>query len=636
MKYLLLDFETKDPYIGLGLGAGYPFALNVSTHLFKVLGYSYAIMEQDIISEPSYHVINEDTVNQLRLLLSNTDVVVMHNAPYDLGCLMVLGIDITPLQVIDTKIVAKLYDNTLMSYSLEPLSEKYLHVDSRKNKGILVDFIKQSGISGINPDTLTAKTRMLKWAYENMDIIQNTDLKVMADYANQDITATGELLKYYQSKMKNYTDKMIYWSHFQIYLTQMRAKGQRIDMEVVNKAIELMRPRADVLKEEITKVISDKLNARNVDLTSPKQLGEALKDLGYKLKLTPTGIPQTDKDSLSKYNTDELVSKIIKWKEIDKICRDFFEKTKEMQQYTCPEALEPDAKYGRIFPELTLFGASATGRFSASCPNVQQMPSRSEEFSDLCRAMFIPNEDGNQWISGDYSNQEGRLQIHYAYGIKAKDADKIVDAFKENPLLDLHQKIAHLTGLQRNEAKAINLGLAYGMGSAKLSKALGFGTTWISTQHGKKIEVADENGMFILKKYNEGAPYIKELSDACMKKIKFANYIKTINGRVLRREDSKWDYKALNKLIQGSAADQTLIAFDLCMKAGLKVLNLVHDEINIEGTLEDAKKLQELMEKAVILSLPVVANIEVGSSWGTVEEIKHEMVSTDIPNTSRG
>lgn len=606
MKILILDFETKDPYIKLGLGAGWPYKLHVPTSTFRVLGYSYCIYDTDTgeATSPNYYVIDDETTDALHSLLIETDAVCMHNAPYDLGCLLVLNVPIDRLEVLDTQILGKLYDNTLMQYSLEFLSSKYCATDAKKEKDILANYVLESGLSGINPETMTAKSRAIKWAYENMDVIQENNLQVMADYANQDIVATAALLKYYLVKMKD-LDKLLYWCRFQRHLTIIRSKGIKVDMEVVNEGIDTMRPIADKLEKEITAQLSEKLGGIKVNLHSPAQLKDALLKLNYK-------IINTSREQLEKYKDDPFISSLLEFKETDKICRDFFEKTKEMQQYTCPEAVEEGAKYGRLFPELNLFGATATGRFSSKCPNIQQIPSRSEEWGKLCRAMFIANK--GKWISADYSNQEGRLQIHYAYGAKCTKADIVAQEFINDPYLDLHQKTAELTELSRKDAKAINLGLSYGMGSAKLSRSCGYGTQWV-TYKGKKVEVADENGEYIIKKYNEGAPYLKELYLKCSQSMKMKGFIKTIGGRILRRDDPRFDYKAMNKLIQGSAADQCLMAIDECMKQGLEIINVVHDEINICGDEEDMIKLKTIMENCLKLSIPVIAEVKIGNSW---------------------
>src|SRR5690606_33971028 len=94
-------------------------------------------------------------------------------------------------------------------------------------------------------------------------------------------------------------------------------------------------------------------------------------------------------------------------------------------------------------------------------------------------------------------------------------------------------------------------------------------------------------------------------------------YLRLISGRVSKLENKNEVRKAFSKGIQGGSADWTLKAISLCYEAGLEILNTVHDEINIQYKEEkDAKKLKELMESAMLLDIPVVAELTTGQNWG--------------------
>jgi DNA polymerase I-like protein with 3'-5' exonuclease and polymerase domains len=208
MRLIVLDFETKDPYIDLGLGGGWVYALHNKNHLFEVTGYGlqWILEEHDgtkVLLPPEYVTLMDwqITPNTLYLKreLEKAEGIIMHNAQYDLGCLKVLGIDIKGLKVYDTKIIAHLYNNTLMSYSLDNLSKKYLATDLGKNKDVLID----SAINNHLCDHLLPKNKdfdvarfrkkVEKWCYQNMDIIQEKDFEAMAKYATQDVIATANL-----------------------------------------------------------------------------------------------------------------------------------------------------------------------------------------------------------------------------------------------------------------------------------------------------------------------------------------------------------------------------------------------------------------------------------------------------------
>lgn len=199
--YLVLDFESKDPYIGLGLGAGWVFSLEVpQTSLFKVLGFSFCWLINNKLREAQYVRIDHAAAKELlQCLLDECGGVIMHNAAYDLGCLEALGIDTKDLVVYDTKIIAQLYDNILDSYSLDSLSKKYLPQNLQKKKNSLVDIVKEHQLlktpkgKPVNINTKTYDQRAQTYAYQNMDILQDLDFDKFSYYAKQDVISTGNL-----------------------------------------------------------------------------------------------------------------------------------------------------------------------------------------------------------------------------------------------------------------------------------------------------------------------------------------------------------------------------------------------------------------------------------------------------------
>lgn len=207
-KYLVLDFETVDPYIARGMGAGWVYPLHVPTSDFRVIGFSYQTISDGMVGMTQYCALDdirsrESNFNLLSSFLHGDFAVIMHNSQYDLGCLLSLGIDISKLKVFDTKIMAQLYDNTLPSYSLDFLSKKYLPESQQKKQGSLADVVRKHELlrspsgSPADPDAKTYNGRALKWAYQHMDIIQEKDFEAMAFYAKQDVIATANLFKFF-------------------------------------------------------------------------------------------------------------------------------------------------------------------------------------------------------------------------------------------------------------------------------------------------------------------------------------------------------------------------------------------------------------------------------------------------------
>ena len=261
----------------------------------------------------------------------------------------------------------------------------------------------------------------------------------------------------------------------------------------------------------------------------------------------------------------------------------------------------------------------------------------------MIRSLFIP-EDGHKWGCFDYSQQEPRLVVHYA-ATKFKgdeEVTEIVNRFQNNSI-DFHQTVADMANISRTQAKTINLGLFYGMGKAKLQAELGISTKDEATK--------------LFNKYHDSVPFVKDLSDAISRDGAAFGYIKTFGGR--RCRFNKWEiaewsagkftppmskpdaeaayfdkypeatkanirraytYKALNKLIQGSAADMTKQSMVDLYKEGIVPHIQVHDEldISIEKGSNQHKKIIEIMENAVKLKIPNKVDYESGNNWGEI------------------
>lgn len=291
----------------------------------------------------------------------------------------------------------------------------------------------------------------------------------------------------------------------------------------------------------------------------------------------------------------------------------------------------------------------SNGVFSHNCtsPNLQQIPTRDPEWGPLMRGLFLA-EDGQQIASLDYSSQEPRLAVHFAAKAKLGGAAEAVAKFKDNPRTDYHQMVADMANIPRKTAKTLNLGLAYGMGGAKLARSLGLPTQWMQVvkrgsrtewveiqadaveelraQHYDCIEVAGDDAKAIIKKWEEGAPFMRGLFKLSSHVAAQRGYIKTILGRRCRFQigrDGKYGFthKALNRLAQGSAADQTKKGMLDMWKQGHVPLLTVHDELvfSVENEAE-ARKYSPIMENAIPLEVPSVVDVNLGKTWGDVEK----------------
>jgi DNA polymerase I-like protein with 3'-5' exonuclease and polymerase domains len=212
-----------------------------------------------------------------------------------------------------------------------------------------------------------------------------------------------------------------------------------------------------------------------------------------------------------------------------------------------------------------------------------------------------------------------------------RGAEAFSEQYQKDARTDFHQMAADIVGVPRKQAKDINLGLFYGMGKNKLANTLG-------------LELDEAKGLF--KEYHAKVPFVNQLAEFATNRSSQKGSIRTLLGRRCRFD--KWEpakygswkpmtheeafaehgpairraftYKALNKLIQGSAADQTKAAMVALYKEGILPMIQVHDELDI--SVEDEKqqqKIKEVMETCVDLEVPSIVDVEVGNNWGEIK-----------------
>ena len=280
---------------------------------------------------------------------------------------------------------------------------------------------------------------------------------------------------------------------------------------------------------------------------------------------------------------------------------------------------------------------------SYNSPNLQQIPARDPILGPMIRSLFLPDE-GKQWASIDFSQQEPRLAVHYAdaYGRSVNQAltgvAELVKAFNMDSATDFHTMVAEMTGLPRKQAKTIGLGILYGMGANKLAD---------------QLDVPVDQAKAILKQFNDTLPFLKQLNSGVQRRLedpRSSGSIRSILGRKCRfnmwepaafgmnksmpyeeavaaygpttRLQRAMTYKALNRLIQASAADMTKKAWLDCCEAGHLPMLQVHDEMAFSvETQDEARKLSGIMSNAVPLCVPNRCDIDMGPSWGEAADI---------------
>lgn len=582
---LTLDFETQDPHLDT-LGSGWVHGD------IDVLGMAYKIDDG-----PEQYTRD---ITQIEGIVKNATTIVAHNLQYDVGILLMLGIDISGKLLIDTMVLGKLVNNVLRSYSLDNLSSHYL--GSHKSdvalglaaiKHRLYKVSKRKG-----PRTDAWKKRTIKaainFAKRNMKLMDLVVPDLVHQYALKDVNLTDRLYKrLIPEAPKDWVNKI---SRLYKILLKQRQTGIRIDTDRLEEVRRYLFSKESKLLRELREIsCSEEFNPN-----SPKDLPELLTKLNIPFPVTAKGNPSITKDWLE--TQDSHVCKLIsQYRRYQKVRRDFCDAVIDAQEKL------PLDKRGRVYPEFRIFGAT-TGRFSCSKPNIQQIPSRDPELGPLIRSIYIP-EEGEKWYSLDFSSQESRLQIHYAALVGAEGGEYWAHEYTRNPNLDLHAVVAELAGISRSDAKAINLGLSYGMGKGKLAESLG---------------LSDYQAKILVDKYYNAVPYLKDLDAACKEAMSKRGYITTLGGRKSfvdppvyeGGKKRSFEYKALNKLIQGSAADQIIYTLLELDKLGISVIASIHDEINLSApSREVAEKVKQVMETCIPLKVPMVTEIGVGNNW---------------------
>ena len=589
---IAIDLETRDPNL-LTMGSG-----SVRRD-GEVVGIAIAVEGWSgyfpIAHEGGGNMDRALVLDWFEELLQTPATKIFHNAMYDVSWIRSMGFYING-GIIDTMIAASLIDEMRFSYTLDSVGKDYIGM--RKNEKLLQEAAKDWGI---NP-----KAEMWR-----------LPAPFVGEYAEKDAEITLKLWHALQHEIS----KQDLWDVFNMEtnlfpcLVDMKFKGVRVD---IAKA-EAVKTQLVVTESELLRDIK-KIAGFDVEIWAAASIAKAFEKVKLPYDRTEKGAPSFTKNFLATH-PHELPKLINQAREINKANTTFID-----------TILKHEYK-GRIHSDINQIrsddGGTVTGRFSYSNPNLQQIPARHKELGPLIRSLFIP-EEKHKWGCFDYSQQEPRIVVHYASLMKLEGTSTIVDAYNDGSA-DFHQMIADMAGIERKQAKTINLGIMYGMGKNKLMAELGL------------MKDAAEK---LLKTYHQKAPFVKMLSEAVARRADDSGKIRTIGGRLchfdlwephgfgikkpLKHADAlrehgpgikrAFTYKALNKLIQGSAADMTKQSMLALYQEGIIPHVQIHDELDISiPNMEQAEKIIKIMEEAVELRVPNKVDFEKGDSWGDIK-----------------
>ena len=605
-KYIAIDLETRDPNLkskGSGALIGQGDIVGIAVAVEGWSGYySFGHKEGNFFDEAV-------VMRWIKEVCALPNVKLFHNAMYDVCWLRAYGVKING-HIVDTMVMASLVDENRLWYSLNSLSIDYL--GQVKDETALRAAADKAGID--------AKSEM--WKLPAMYV---------GSYAEKDAELTLALFKKLSVEIKTQDLTKVFDLETQLFpcLIDMKFKGVRVDVEAAHKLKKQLASQEESLLLEVKKE-----TGLEPQIWAARSIAKVFDKLKLDYEVTAkTKAPSFTKNFLQEHK-HPIVNKIAKAREINKAHTTFIDTIIKYQHK------------GRIHADINPIrgdsGGTVTGRFSYSNPNLQQIPARNKQLGPMIRSLFIPEND-HKWGCFDYSQQEPRLVVHYA-ATKFKgdeEVTEIVERFQNNTV-DFHQTVADMANISRTQAKTINLGLFYGMGKAKLQAELGLSTKDEATK--------------LFNKYHDSVPFVKDLMDAISRDGSAFGYIKTFGGRKCRFnkwEIAEWNngkftapmskadaeaayyekypkatkpnirraftYKALNKLIQGSAADMTKQAMLNLYREGIVPHIQIHDELDISvESKEQAKKIIEIMEEAVILKIPNKVDYESGNNWGEI------------------
>jgi|TARA_R110002012_G_scaffold8941_1_gene41123 DNA polymerase I-like protein with 3'-5' exonuclease and polymerase domains len=593
-KEIAIDLETNDPglitsgsgsVVGRGHIAGIAVAVEGWSGYYPIQHENGGNIDKKLVFGWLQEILNQE----------NTTFI-FHNAMYDVCWLRAAGLIIKG-KIVDTMIAASLVNENRFKFDLNSLAKEYVGIG--KDENVLRIAAKDFGVD--------PKAEM--WRMPAMYV---------GEYAERDAEVTLKLWQRLSIELHNEELMDIFNLETKLFpcLVDMRFKGVRVDLEHAAK----LKKNLIIREDKILKNIKD-LVGFDIEINAARSIAKGFD----KLKLPYDRTEKSNEPSFTKNflqnHPHPLPKAIADAREINKARTTFI------------DSITKHSSKGRIHADINQIrsdqGGTVTGRFSMSNPNLQQIPARHPELGPMIRSIFIP-EEKCKWGTFDYSQQEPRILVHYAKLQNLEGVDEIVDAYNEGDA-DFHQVVADMAGIERKQAKTINLGLMYGMGKNKLMSELGL-----------QKEAAEK----LIKQYHAKAPFVKQLMDNVTRKAENRGKIRTLGGRAchfnfwtptqfgvftplpLEQARKEYDeplkraftYKALNKLIQGSAADMTKKSMVALYENGIIPHIQIHDEVDISiESPEQAEKIIEIMESAVTLKVPNKVDYESGKNWGEIK-----------------
>ena len=591
---IAVDLETKDPDLmkmGSGSVVGNGDVVGVAVAVDGWRGY------YPIAHEGGGNMDRKKVLKWFQEVLNLPSPKIFHNAMYDVAWIRHLGLNING-KIIDTMIASALVDENQMRYDLNSCAKRY--TGKGKNESDLYAAAKDWGVD--------AKAEMYK-----------LPAIYVGAYAEQDASVTLDLWKELKKEIDLQDINSIMDMETELFpcLVDMKFKGVCVDVQGAHTLKKDLASQEDILIQAVKKE-----TGIDTQIWAARSIAQVFDKLNLEYDRTEKSHAPSFTKNFLQNHPHPLVNKIAQAREINKAHTTFI------------DTILKHSHKGRIHADINQLrsdnGGTVTGRFSYSNPNLQQIPARNKDLGPRIRALFIP-EEGHRWGCFDYSQQEPRLVVHYSALQNLYGVSDVLDSYNNDPDTDFHTIVADMANIPRSQAKTINLGLFYGMGKNKLQAELG---------------ISKDKANELFKQYHAKVPFVKQMMDNVSQRAQDAGKVRTLLGRLCRFHlwepnqfgihkslphdaallehgpgiKRAFTYKALNKLIQGSAADMTKKAMIDLYKEGIIPHIQVHDELDISvESPEQAQKIIEIMENAVKLEVPNKVDYESGDNWGSIK-----------------
>jgi DNA polymerase I-like protein with 3'-5' exonuclease and polymerase domains len=601
MQPVYLDFETE----GIAARPKYP-----------PVPVGLAVYDPEGEYPDGYHAFGHSTGNNttkeavtamLSLIYDSGREICFHNAMFDL--------DVAEVHL-DCPIpdMSRVHDTLILSFLHDP------HVQSLSLKDLVVTW-------GL--DTPTERDELKEWIIANVEeakrkkstwgaYICRGPVELVGKYAAADVRLTAKLFEY--TSLHVLPAQVVPYLR-EMQLIPMLLENSRLGVRVDREGLTAAKVQAIVDIDKCNVWVRSLLGSPDLNVDSDKQLVDSIYPTEYWDKTngwptTDKGQPKADKETFEELITHPELKDVLRYRANLSTCLSTF----------IEPWLEASGTTGRIYTNWNSVrgerGGTRTGRLS-STPNFQNAPVRYPKVqlpADLGVAplplirSFILADEGHRLVACDFNAQELRIFAHFEGG-------NLMQQYQKDARADLHTYAANMMTeasgreVSRTYSKGVSFAILYGAGPKKISEMLG-----IDMELSKALVSTYTTAV---------APGLKTMQDTMRKRYKLGQPLKTIGGRLVKMEPPKiingrlreFDYKGVNLLIQGSAADQAKAAMLLYQqrRQGSRLLLSVHDELVISAPADaierEAECLTWSMCNALEMDVPMVSDYKVGDSY---------------------